>query len=532
MRVEVYDTTLRDGSQGADVEFSVEDKLRCARALDELGVDFVEGGWPGSNPRDLEFFRRAAQQSWHHTRIVAFGSTRRADVPAHHDTNLLTLLDAQTEWVAVFGKSWDLHVRSALRTSLEENLRMILDSVAFLKTQGRKVIYDAEHFFDGFRANPEYALRTLQAAEEAGADRIVLCDTNGGSLPHQIGPVVARVLQEVRVPLGIHTHNDSGCAVANAVEAVRAGCVHVQGTINGYGERCGNADLCVLVPNLVLKLGRECLVSGALTRLSQVSHFVAELANRTPDEHQPYVGRNAFAHKGGVHVAAVRQNPSTYEHINPAAVGNRRRFVVSDLSGRSNILSKAEELGLPLDPHSPSTAQILERVKWLEYTGYQFEGADASFELLARRLLGEWDDGFQAGPFLVVVHRTEERTWAEATVRVRVDGTEEHTAAEGNGPVHALDRALRKALERFYPELANIRLVDYKVRVLNAEAATAARVRVLIQTTDGQDRWETVGVSENVVEASWLALVDSLSYALWRSRGRRGPLVPQAAGGT
>lgn len=532
MRVEVYDTTLRDGTQGADVEFSVEDKLRCARALDELGVDFVEGGWPGSNPRDLDFFRRAAQRTWYHTRIVAFGSTRRADVPAHQDSNLLTLLDAQTEWVAVFGKSWDLHVRSALRTTPDENLRMIRDSVGFLKTQGRRVIYDAEHFFDGFRANPEYALRTLQAAEEAGADRIVLCDTNGGSLPHHIAPVVTRVLEEVRVPLGIHTHNDAGCAVANAVEAVRAGCMHVQGTINGYGERCGNADLCVLVPNLVLKLGRECLVPAALTRLSQVSRFVAELANRTPDEHQPYVGRNAFAHKGGVHVAAVRQDPSTYEHVDPGAVGNRRRFVVSDLSGRSNILSKAEELGLPLDPHSPSTAQILERVKWLEYTGYQFEGADASFELLARRLLGEWDDGFEAGPFLVVVHRTEEQTWAEATVRVRVDGTEEHTAAEGNGPVHALDRALRKALERFYPELANIRLVDYKVRVLNAEAATAARVRVLIQTTDGQDRWETVGVSENVVEASWLALVDSLSYALWRSRGRPGRRVPQAAGGT
>ncbi len=521
MRVEVYDTTLRDGTQGADVEFSVEDKLRCARALDELGVDFVEGGWPGSNPRDLEFFRRAAREVWRHTRIVAFGSTRRADVAAHLDGNLLTLLEAQTEWVAVFGKSWDLHVRVALRTSLEENLRMIADSVRFLKAQGRKVVYDAEHFFDGFRANPDYALQTLRAAEEAGADRIVLCDTNGGSLPHQVGPVVRRVAEVVHTPLGVHTHNDAGCAVANAVEAVRAGCVHVQGTVNGYGERCGNADLCVLVPNLVLKLDRECLQPGALGRLSHVSRFVAELANRTPDEHQPYVGRNAFAHKGGVHVAAVRQDPSTYEHVDPAAVGNRRRFVVSDLSGRSNILSKAEELGLPLDPHSPSTAQILERVKWLEYTGYQFEGADASFELLARRLLGEWDDGFEAGHFLVVVHRTEDRAWAEATVRVRVDGTEEHTAAEGNGPVHALDRALRKALERFYPELRDIRLVDYKVRVLNAEAATAARVRVLIQTTDGQERWETVGVSENVVEASWLALVDSLSYALWRSRGRR-----------
>ncbi len=521
MRVEVYDTTLRDGTQGADVEFSLEDKLRCARALDEVGVDFVEGGWPGSNPRDLEFFRRAAHTPWRHARIVAFGSTRRAEVAAHLDTNLLTLLDAQTEWVALVGKSWDLHVRVALRTSLEENLRMVADSVRFLKGQGRKVIYDAEHFFDGFRANPDYALQTLRAAEEAGADRIVLCDTNGGSLPHQIGPVVRRVREAVTVPLGVHTHNDAGCAVANAVEAVRAGCVHVQGTVNGYGERCGNADLCVLVPNLVLKLGYECLVPGGLGRLSHLSHFVAELANRPPDDYQPYVGRNAFAHKGGIHVAAVRQDPATYEHVDPSTVGNRRRFVVSDLSGRSNILSKAEELGLSLDPASPSTQQILERVKWLEYTGYQFEGADASFELLARRLLGEWDDGFEAGPFLVVVHRTEDRTWAEATVRVRVDGTEEHTAAEGNGPVHALDQALRKALERFYPELRSIRLVDYKVRVLNAEAATAARVRVLIQTTDGQDQWETVGVSENVVEASWLALVDSLSYALWRSRGRR-----------
>jgi 2-isopropylmalate synthase len=530
MRVEVYDTTLRDGTQGAEVEFSVEDKLRCARALDDLGVDFVEGGWPGSNPRDLEFFRRAAECSWRHARVVAFGSTRRADVEAHADTNLNSLLDARTEWVAVFGKSWDLHVRTALRTTLEENLRMIADSVRYLKAQGRRVVYDAEHFFDGFRANPDYALATLRAAQEAGADRVVLCDTNGGTLPHQVAPVVRRVLEGVSVPLGIHTHNDAGCAVASALEAVRAGCRHVQGTVNGYGERCGNADLCVLVPNLVLKLGYECLAPDALGRLRHTSRFVSELANRPPDDHQPYVGRNAFAHKGGVHVSAVRLDPATYEHVDPAQVGNRRRFVVSDLSGRSNILSKAEELGLRLDPTSPATQQILERVKWLEYTGYQFEGADASFELLARRLLGEWDDGFQAGPFLVVVHRDDERTWAEATVRVQVGGVEEHTAAEGNGPVHALDRALRKALERFYPELRGIRLVDYKVRVLNAEAATAARVRVLIQTTDGQERWETVGVSENVVEASWLALVDSVSYALWRSRGRRQhAAVPAAA---
>ncbi|MDR7417083.1 MAG: citramalate synthase [Armatimonadota bacterium] len=527
-RIEIYDTTLRDGTQGAGVEFSAEDKLRCARALDQLGVDFIEGGWPGSNPRDMEFFRLAREIPWRSARLVAFGSTRRAGLEAHADPNLRALLEAGTEWVTVFGKSWDLHVRKALRTTLEENLRMIEDSVRYLRAQGRRVIYDAEHFFDGFYANPEYALATVRVAAEAGADRIVLCDTNGGRLPHEIGPVVRTVRERLSVPLGIHTHNDTGCAVANTVEAVRAGCVHVQGTINGYGERCGNADLCVVIPNLVLKLGYACLQPDALVQLVHISHLVAELANLPPDEYQPYVGRNAFAHKGGVHGSAVRADPTTYEHVAPEQVGNRRRFVVSDLSGRANIVSKAEELGLQLDPHSPTTARILEQVKWLEYTGYQFEGAEASFELLARRLLGEPVDGFEAGPFLVVVHRTDGQARAEATVRVRVDGVEEHTAAEGNGPVHALDRALRKALERFYPEIRRIRLVDYKVRVLNAEAATAARVRVLIQSTDGVEQWGTVGVSENVVEASWIALVDSLNYALWRNRTRI-PSVPQTS---
>jgi 2-isopropylmalate synthase len=530
MRIEIYDTTLRDGTQAAGVEFSVEDKVRCARALDELGVDFIEGGWPGSNPRDLAFFRRAREVHWEWAKIVAFGSTRRPQVEAHADPNLQALLEAGTEWVTLFGKSWDLHVHKALRTTLEENLRMIADSVRFLRQSGRRVIYDAEHFFDGFRSDSDYALATLRAAAEAGAERVVLCDTNGGRLPHEVAAIVQAVHSQCGVPLGIHTHNDAGCAVANAIEAVRAGCVHVQGTINGYGERCGNADLCTVIPNLVLKLGYECLRPGSLERLAPTSHLVAEMANLPPEDYQPYVGRNAFAHKGGVHVSAVRVDPATYEHVDPASVGNRRRFVVSDLSGRANILSKAEEMGLPLDPHSPATARILEQVKWLEYSGYQFEGAEASFELLARRLLGQIQDAFEAGPFLVVVHRALERCWAEATVRVRVGDLEEHTAAEGNGPVHALDRALRKALEHFYPELSRIRLVDYKVRVLNAEAATAARVRVLIQSTDGVERWGTVGVSENVVEASWIALVDSLNYALWRSGTTRRAVTPATEG--
>ncbi|MBM3451015.1 MAG: citramalate synthase [Armatimonadetes bacterium] len=526
-RVEIYDTTLRDGTQGAGVEFSAEDKLKCARALDELGVDYVEGGWPGSNPRDLEFFRLAKDVRWRHARLAAFGSTRRPSLTAEADPNLAALLEAGTQVVTIFGKSWDLHVRRALNTTLDENLKMIEESVRYLRRKDRRVLYDAEHFFDGFFADPEYAIATLQAAVSGGAECVILCDTNGGTLPQALAPVVRRLVEALPVRVGIHTHNDGECAVANTLAAVVEGATHVQGTINGYGERCGNANLCSILPNLALKMGRDVLTPGALAQLTRTSHLLSEIANLLPNEYQPFVGRNAFAHKGGIHVSAVLAAPQTYEHLAPERVGNTRRVVVSDLSGHANILAKAEELGLDLGRADPQTTRILERVKWLEYEGYQFEGAEASFELLARRAMGTIEPLFETGPFRVTVTQAEQGATTDATVRVRVGGVEEHTAADGNGPVHALDRALRKALERFYPEIAKIRLVDYKVRVINANAATGARVRVLIESTDGHDSWGTVGVSENVVEASWIALIDSLSYALWRARQRVASVLSQ-----
>ncbi|MDQ7819939.1 MAG: citramalate synthase [Armatimonadota bacterium] len=513
-RIAVYDTTLRDGTQGAGIAFSADDKIRIARLLDELGVDYIEGGWPGSNPKDLAFFARARDLRWSRARVVAFGSTRRPGLRAEDDANLTMLLEAGTPAVALFGKSWDLHVTRALRTTLEENLRMIAESVAYLTRAGREVIYDAEHFFDGLRANPDYALATLRAARAAGAAVLVLCDTNGGSLPEDIRAGVERVLREVGGPVGIHTHNDGELAVANTLAAVQAGAVHVQGTINGYGERCGNANLCSVIPNLQLKMGYACLPEASLARLTDVSRVVSELANRAPDDQQPFVGRNAFAHKGGVHVSAVVADPATYEHIDPARVGNRRRVVVSDLSGQATVLYKAAEVGIPLDRSRPEVKEILARLKQLEHEGYQFEGAEASFELIMRRLLGTHRPLFTLHWFQVTVSGSGDGARAEATVKLSVEGVTEHTAADGNGPVHALDRALRKALDRFYPELRSIRLTDYKVRVLNAEAATAARVRVLIESTDGERTWGTVGASTNVVEASWLALVDSLEYGV------------------
>jgi 2-isopropylmalate synthase len=524
-RIAIYDTTLRDGTQGAGIAFSADDKIRIARLLDEVGVDYIEGGWPASNPKDLAFFARARDLSWSHARVVAFGSTRRPHRRADDDANLGALLQAGTPTVAIFGKSWDLHVTAALRTTLDENLRMIADSVAVLKRQGREVVYDAEHFFDGLRAHPDYALATVRAAREAGADVLVLCDTNGGALPEDIRAGVERVLQEVGGPVGIHTHNDGELAVANTLAAVQAGAVHVQGTINGYGERCGNANLCSVIPNLQLKLGYACLPEASVARLTEISRVVSELANRAPDDQQPFVGRNAFAHKGGVHVSAVLADPATYEHIDPARVGNRRRVVVSDLSGQATVLYKAAEVGIPLDRSRPEVQQILARLKQLEHQGYQFEGAEASFELIMRRLLGTHRPLFTLHWFQVTVSAAGEEARAEATVKLSVDGVTEHTAADGNGPVHALDRALRKALDRFYPEVRAIRLTDYKVRVLNADAATAARVRVLVESTDGRRTWGTVGVSTNVVEASWAALVDSLEYGVrcHRSSGSPSP---------
>ncbi|MDR7419899.1 MAG: citramalate synthase [Armatimonadota bacterium] len=519
-RIAVYDTTLRDGTQAAGVAISVEDKLTIARRLDALGVDYVEGGWPGSNPRDLAFFERAQAVTWSHARVAAFGSTRRAGGRAEDDANLRLLLDAGTPVVTIFGKSWDLHVRAGLRTTLEENLAMIRDSVAYLRAGGREVIYDAEHFFDGLRTNPEYALATLRAAREGGAHTLVLCDTNGGSLPEAIRAGVEAAERGVGGPLGIHAHNDAELAVANTLAAVSAGCTHVQGTVNGYGERCGNANLCSIVPALRVKLGLDILAPGALERLTDLSRLVAELANMTPDDYQPYVGANAFAHKGGVHVSAVMIDPVMYEHVSPDSVGNRRRVVVSDLSGRATVLHKADEVGLRLDRSRPEVQTVLEDLKRLEHEGYQFEGAEASFELLLRRAVLGQRRRFEIRAFHVAVDHHGDTCTSRAIVRVSVNGEEAGASGEGNGPVHALDLALRAALERFHPELARVRLVDYKVRVIDASAATAARVRVLMTSTDGRRTWGTIGVSENVVLASAQALTDSLEYALQAMAGQ------------
>jgi 2-isopropylmalate synthase len=530
--IKIYDTTLRDGAQGEDVSFTVEDKLRIARKLDSLGVQYIEGGWPGSNPRDIQFFREARGLKLQQARLCAFGSTCRVDVEPEDDANIQALLEAETPVVTVVGKTWDLHVEDVLRTTPAKNLEIIEKSLSFLRTRDREVIYDAEHFFDGYKANPVYALETLAAAVRGGAQVVVLCDTNGGSLPSEIGRIVGEVKARLSVPLGIHCHNDSDLAVANSLVAVEAGVSQVQGTVNGYGERCGNANLVSIVPNLVLKMGRSCIPADRLKRLREVARFVDELANLQHNKHQPFVGDSAFAHKGGIHVAAVRRNPLSYEHIDPALVGNDQRILVSDLSGRGNVIAKARELGIPLDEGSPLAAEVLEKMKRLEAEGYAYEGAEASFEILLKKSMGRYRKFFDLVGFRVIDEkRTEgEEPIAEATIMVRVDGVVEHTAANGNGPVNALDAALRKALEKFYPAIRDVRLVDFKVRVLTGQTGTASRVRVLIESTDGEEIWGTVGVSENIIQASWESLVDSIEYKLLRDEGRAaaGAGVPEA----
>jgi 2-isopropylmalate synthase len=517
--VEIFDTTLRDGTQREGLSLSAADKLRIAERLDELGVAFIEGGWPGSNPKDAEFFARARAQTWRHAEIVAFGATRRLGVAAADDPSLRALVDAGTKVCAIFGKTWTLHVERVLRTTLDENLRMIEESVAFLRAQGRRVIYDAEHFFDGWRTNPEYALATLQAAARGGAETVVLCDTNGGSLPWQVAEVVRAVRAELELPLGIHAHDDAGCAVANSLAAVQEGATQVQGTVNGYGERCGNANLCTIAAGLELKLGRRCLPDGKLRTLTDVSHFVAEVANLSPDEHLPYVGKSAFAHKGGIHVAAMRRNETSYQHVEPGAVGNSMRVVVSELSGRGNLLSKAEEFGL--DSTSADAVKVLEEIKELEAKGFSFEAADASVAMLMKRRDLGYQPPFELIDFLVnVEHRTGRGIFSEAMVKVRVNGEVLHTAAEGDGPVNALDAALRKALLPAYPALAEVQLVDYKVRILDGPEGTAAVTRVLVDWQRGGTRWSTVGASTNIIEASWRALVDSIEYGLGVDPGR------------
>jgi len=511
--VTLYDTTLRDGTQREGMSLSAEDKLRIAMKLDALGVHYIEGGFPGSNPKDIEFFERVRDVEFETAVITAFGMTCAKDTPAENDAGLAAMLDTGCSTLCIFGKSWDVHVTEALRTTLEENLRMVQDSCAYLKACGRTVFFDAEHFFDGYKANTAYALEVVAAAERGGADAIVLCDTNGGTLPHELMRIVGEMALAVTVPLGIHAHNDAGCAVANSLVAVEAGCTHVQGTMNGYGERAGNADLAAIIPSLALKMGDEAISPERLKVLTETSHFVAETANMAPDPFQPYVGTSAFAHKGGIHVSAVSRLPEAYEHIDPASVGNLARVVVSELAGRASLTMKAAELGIDLS--GQQAAGVLDEIKELEYNGYSFEAADASLAIILQKRLGTYEPAFTLESFRVIAEKREDgRVATEATIKIHVGGHRYIATAEGNGPVNALDKALRIAIGRFYPQLDGIALDDFKVRVLDAKKGTGAVTRVLIDTKDAESSWGTVGVSENIIEASWEALVDAVEYGL------------------
>jgi 2-isopropylmalate synthase len=514
--VEIYDTTLRDGSQREGISYTLADKIRIAEKLDEFGVTFIEGGWPGSNPKDAEFFARARDHEWKHALIAAFGSTRRANMGPDQDPSLRALVEAGTKVCTIFGKSWTLHVTEVLRTTLEDNLSMIEESVRYLVSEGRRVIYDAEHFFDGYRADPGYAVETLRAAIRGGAETVALCDTNGGNLPWTVEEVVRDVRAKVNHPIGIHAHDDTGCGVANSLAAVRGGASHVQGTVNGYGERCGNANLCVIIPNLELKLGRRCVLPGRLEELSEVSRFVADRANLASDPHMAYVGKSAFAHKGGVHVAAMRRSSESYQHVDPALVGNEMRVVVSELSGRGNLLHKAEELGVSVSAGAELSA--LQEIKEAEARGMSYDIAEASVALLLMRRAKDYVPLFEVLEFQVQVSkRRNTETVSEAVVKLRVGTETLHTAAEGTGPVGSLDSALRKALLPVYPRLADIHLADYKVRILDGKDGTEATTRVLIDSRSGNDTWSTVGASPNIIEASLQALVDAIEYGLIRA---------------
>ncbi len=527
--ITLYDTTLRDGTQGESVDLTVQDKLRITSLLDDIGVHLIEGGWPGSNPKDAAYFERVRRLRLCQARVAAFGSTCRVNLTPASDDNLRALLDAETPVVTIFGKAWARHVRNVLRTDLDVNLRVIEQSVAFLKRAGREVVFDAEHFFDGFVHHPDYALAALRAAQAGGADVIVLCDTNGGMLPWQVEAAVRVVREQLWGPLGIHVHNDSGCAVANTLVAVRAGCVQVQGTINGLGERCGNADLCTVVADLALKMSTDVLPAGGLGRLTELSRRVAETLNLAPDNRAPYVGRSAFAHKAGVHVAAIQHDPPAYEHVEPAAVGNARRVLVSELSGRGNLFYKADEFGLEATDRA-STADLLAQIKVLENDGFAFEAAEASVELMMRRQREDYRPLFELIDFMVVVeHRTGRGHIAEANVKIGIGDQVYHTAADGVGPVGALDGALRKALIHVYPGIDRFRLADYKVRILDSSSATAALTRVLIDSTDGTATWTTVGASRNIIEASWRALQDSFEYGLLRGGHQADDAATEAA---
>jgi 2-isopropylmalate synthase len=522
-QIQLYDCTLRDGAQREGLSFTLDDKIQIARALDRLGIDYIEGGWPGSNPKDIAFFERAGSLGLAHAVVTAFGSTRRAGIAAAEDPQIRALLAAETRAVAIFGKSWELHVTHVLNTTREENLRMIADSVAHARRHGREVFYDAEHFFDGYREDPEYALQTLYVAADAGAQALVLCDTNGGTMPGELqrawAEVARAVAGRVDCPLGIHCHNDSGMAVANTVLAVQGGATHVQGTINGYGERCGNADLCTIIPNLQLKLGVDCLSEAQLGSLVEVAHYVSVRANLAPDPHQPYVGQSAFAHKGGMHVNGILKHEDSFQHIDPALVGNQKRIVVSELAGRSNILYKVQEYGLDVEMDKEEARTLVSTIKELEHRGFQFEGAEASVALLIRRSQADYVPPFRLIDFHVLVRDAENGMMAsDAMVKIEVAGEVMLTAAEGNGPVNALDQAVRKALLPHYPQLEPVHLTDYKVRILDGVEGTAAKTRVMIDSSDGDEIWTTVGSSPNIIEASWQALADSLEYAVWKRR--------------
>ncbi len=517
--ITLYDTTLRDGTQREGLSLSVDDKLRVAQRLDILGIHYIEGGFPGSNPKDIEFFERARDLKLETAVISAFGATCRKDTPATEDPGLNALLETGCEALCIFGKAWDLHVTETLHASLEENVRMVRDSIAYLKSQGRTVFFDAEHFFDGYANNAGYAIEVVRAAAEAGADAIVLCDTNGGTMPYEILRAVGVARLETEVALGIHAHNDAGCAVANSLLAVDAGCTHVQGTANGYGERAGNADLLAIIPSLVLKMGEECITRDQLKLLTEVSHFISETANISPDPHHPYTGASAFAHKGGVHASAAARLPEAYEHVDPSAVGNLARVVVSELAGRASLTMKAAELGIDLTGDQETAGTVLDSIKALEHRGYSFEAADASLEVMLKKRLGTYEPFFRLESFRCIMEKREDgRVMTEATIKIHVGGHRYIATAEGNGPVNALDKALRIAIERYYPSLEAFELTDFKVRVLDEKKGTGAVTRVLIETADGEKSWGTVGVSENIIEASWEALVDSVEYGLSHPR--------------
>lgn len=518
-KIQIYDTTLRDGSQGEGISYSVSDKMRIAEELDLLGVDYIEGGWPGSNPKDMEFFLKMSRKTLKNAQLTAFSMTRRPNIRASQDANIKDLIKSRVGVITIVGKTWDLHVSDVLKVTLDENLEMIKDTVSFLVSGGLTVFYDAEHFFDAYNANKEYCLKGIACAQKAGAKAIVLCDTNGGTLPSEISRVITQIRPLVKVTLGIHCHNDCGMAIANSIAAIESGADMVQGTINGYGERCGNADLIPVIANIRLKLGLNALGEDKLKELTRVSHFVSEVSNMKQRDDQPFVGASAFAHKGGMHINAVMKNPLAYEHCEPGIVGNRRRFLLSELGGKTGIMLRAKALEFDLSKENPQTQRILKLIQNLEHQGYHFEAAEASFELLMKRALKKYKKFFELQGFRIVIEKiSNKKITSEAIIKIKVKGKIEHTAAEGDGPVNALDNAVRKALKDFYPTLSKMHLADFKVRVLDEKSGTAAKVRVLIQSQDEKDDWNTIGVHENIIEASWQAMVDSIEYKLLKDK--------------